>query len=96
MANIPEKTISVYITSKDTGQKVEQVNLSHLLARNAIESPTIKLNKKGTRQEILGFGGAFTEAAASVYHKLDLEKRKKLFKPILGQMEMATTWVELI
>ena len=84
MTNIPEKTISVYITAKDTGQKVEQVNLSYLLARNAIESPTIKLNKNGTRQEILGFGGAFTEAAASVYHKLDLEKREEIIQAYFG------------
>ena len=78
MTNIPENTISVYITAKDTGQKVEQVNLSHLLPTKTIESPTIKLNKNGTRQEILGFGGAFTEAAASVYHKLDLEKKEEI------------------
>ena len=80
MTNIPEKTISVYITAKDTGQKVEQVDLSQLLVRNTIESPTIKLNKNGTRQEILVFGGAFTEAAASVYHKLDLEKREQIIQ----------------
>ena len=55
MTNIPEKTISVYITAKDTGQKVEQVNLSHLMVRDAIDPPTIKLNKNGTRQEVLGF-----------------------------------------
>ena len=66
MGSIPKKTISVYITSKDTGQKVEQVDISHLLTTKSIESPTIKLYKNKTRQEILGFGGAFTEAAASV------------------------------
>ena len=84
MTNIPENTISVYITAKDTGQKVEQVNLSHLMVRDAIEPPTIKLNKNGTRQEILGFGGAFTEAAASVYHKLDLEKREEIIQAYFG------------
>ena len=84
MTNIPEKTISVYITAKDTGQKVEQVNLSHLLTIKTLESPTIKLNKKGTRQEILGFGGAFTEAAASVYHKLDLEKKEEIIQAYFG------------
>ena len=84
MTNIPEKTISVYITAKDTGQKVEQVNLSHLLPTKTIESPTIKLNKNGTRQEILGFGGAFTEAAASVYHKLDLEKKEEIIQAYFG------------
>ncbi|MCS5652392.1 MAG: glucosylceramidase [Candidatus Marinimicrobia bacterium] len=84
MTNIPENTISVYITAKDTGQKVEQVNLSHLLTTKTIESPTIKLNKNGTRQEILGFGGAFTEAAASVYHKLDTEKKEEIIQAYFG------------
>ena len=84
MANIPENTISVYITSKDTGQKVEQVDLSHLLTTKSIESSTIKLNKNETRQEILGFGGAFTEAAASVYHKLDTEKKEEIIQAYFG------------
>ena len=75
-------------------QKVEQVNLSHLLTTKKMGSPTIKLNKNEIRQEILGFGGAFTEAAASVYNKLGTEKRKKLLKPISGQMETATAWQE--
>ena len=84
MANIPENSISVYITSKDTGQKVEQVDLSHLLTTKSIESSTIKLNKNETRQEILGFGGAFTEAAASVYHKLDTEKKEEIIQAYFG------------
>ena len=84
MTNIPENTISVYITAKDTGQKVEQVNLSHLLTTKNIESPTIKLNKNETHQEILGFGGAFTEAAASIYHKLDTEKKEEIIQAYFG------------
>ena len=84
MTNIPENTISVYITSKDTGKKVEQVNLSHLLTTKNIESPTIKLNKNETHQEILGFGGAFTEAAASIYHKLDTEKKEEIIQAYFG------------
>ena len=85
MANIPENTISVYVTSKDTGQKVEQVDLSHLLTTKSIESSTIKLNKNETRQEILGFGGAFTEASASVYNKLDTEKKGEIIKAYFGE-----------
>ena len=85
MTTLPEKTISVYITSKDTGQKVEQVDISHLLTTKSIESPTIKLYKNKTRQEILGFGGAFTEAAASVYNKLDTEKKGEIIKAYFGE-----------
>ena len=85
MTTLPEKTISVYITSKDTGQKVEEVDISHLLTTKSIESPTIKLYKNETRQEILGFGGAFTEAAASVYNKLDTEKKGEIIKAYFGE-----------
>ena len=84
MTTLPEKTISVYITSKDTGQKVEEVDISHLLTTKSIESPTIKLYKNKTRQEILGFGGAFTEAAASVYNKLGIEKKEEIIKAYFG------------
>ena len=85
MTTLPEKTISVYITSKDTGQKVEQVDISHLLTTKSIESPTIKLYKNKTRQEILGFGGAFTEAAASVYNKLNTEKKEEIITAYFGE-----------
>ena len=84
MTTIPENTISVYITSKNSGQKVDQVNLSHLLTEKNIESSTIKLNKNKIRQEIMGFGGAFTEAAASIYYKLDNEKKEEIIQAYFG------------
>ena len=85
MSTLPEKPISVYITSKDTGQKVDQVDISHLLTTKSIESPTIKLYKNKTCQEILGFGGAFTEAAASVYNKLGTEKKGEIITAYFGE-----------
>ena len=84
MTTIPENTISVYITSKDSGQKVDQVNLSHLLTEKNIESSTIKLNKYKIRQKIMGVGGAFTEAAASIYYKLDNEKKEEIIQAYFG------------
>jgi len=84
MTTIPENTISVYITSKNSGQKVDQVNLSHLLTEKNIESSTIKLNKNKIRQKIMGFGGAFTEAAASIYYKLDNEKKEEIIQAYFG------------
>ena len=84
MTNIPENTISVYITSKETRQKIEQVNLSHLLTKKKMGSSTIKLNKNDIRQEILGFGGAFTEAAASIYQKLETERKEEIIQAYFG------------
>tara|TARA_B100001123_G_C15299292_1_gene1020435 strand:+ start:817 stop:2178 length:1362 start_codon:yes stop_codon:yes gene_type:complete len=85
MTNNAKNNISVYITAKNSGHKVTQINLSHLLCRNNTNIPTIKLNKSETRQEILGFGGAFTEAAASVYHKLDNEKKEEIIQAYFGK-----------
>ena len=85
MTGITKEAISVYITAKDTGQKLEQIDLLHLQCRNSYDTPTIKLNKCETRQEILGFGGAFTEAAASVYDKLDTEKKEEIIKAYFGE-----------
>ena len=66
-------------------QKVEQVNLSHLLTKKKMGSSTIKLNKNDIRQEILGFGGAFTEAAASIYQKLDTERKEEIIQAYFGE-----------
>ena len=85
MTGITKEAISVYITAKDTGQKLEQIDLLHLQCRNSYDTPTIKLNKCETRQEILGFGGSFTEAAASVYDKLDTEKKEEIIKAYFGE-----------
>ena len=85
MTGITKEAISVYITAKDTGQKLEQIDLLHLQCRNSYDTPTIKLNKYETRQEILGFGGSFTEAAASVYDKLDTEKKEEIIKAYFGE-----------
>ena len=85
MTGITKEAISVYITAKDTGQKLEQIDLLHLQCRNSYDTPTIKLNKCETRQETLGFGGSFTEAAASVYDKLDTEKKEEIIKAYFGE-----------
>ena len=85
MTDIKNKSLSVYITSKDTGQKIEKVNLSSIEDKNDYNAPTIKLAKYQTRQKILGFGGAFTEAAASVYARLDTEKKEEIIKAYFGE-----------
>lgn len=84
MVGTTKEAMSFFITAKDTGQKIEQVDLSYLITDKNKEFPTIKVNRHKTRQKILGFGGAFTEASASVYEKLRAEKRAEIIQSYFG------------
>ncbi len=84
MVGTTKEAMSFFITAKDTGQKIEQVDLSYLITDKNKEFPTIKVNRYKTRQKILGFGGAFTEASASVYEKLGAEKRAEIIQSYFG------------
>ncbi len=84
MVGTTKEAMSFFITAKDTGQKIEQVDLSYLITDKNKEFPTIKVNRHKTRQKILGFGGAFTEASASVYEKLGAEKRAEIIQSYFG------------
>ena len=44
----------------------------------------IKVVKNQIRQSILGFGGAFTEASASVYDQLDAGKKSEIIQAYFG------------
>ena len=79
-----KEVISVFITAKDTDEKIEQIDLSRLITENNEDFGTIVINKHEVKQKILGFGGAFTEAAASVYDKLDDEKKDEIIQAYFG------------
>ncbi len=52
----------------------------HKLINNRVDSNGVELaiNKQKTYQEILGFGGAFTEAAAYTFYQMPSEKRMEV------------------
>jgi glucosylceramidase len=79
-----KEAISVFITAKDTDEKIEQIDLSRLITENNEDFGTIVINKHEVKQKIIGFGGAFTEAAASVYDKLDDEKKDEIIQAYFG------------
>ncbi len=84
MAGKPKEPISVFITSKGTGDKIEQIDLSRLMMEKNEDYGTIVIDKNEPKQKILGFGGAFTEAAASVYNKLDNDKKEEIIQSYFG------------
>ena len=81
--NLDDKT-AIYLTSKKSKAKIKRVPESELLNDSNAESRSIKVDKNLTRQSILGFGGAFTEASASIYDQLDTDKKGEIIQAYFG------------
>ncbi|AHC14191.1 glycoside hydrolase family 30 protein [Salinispira pacifica] len=68
------------LSSKDGGQKLQQTNPGDYISplpENGKASADIETDLNRTRQEIMGFGGAFTEAAALSLSKLNPRLREE-------------------
>ena len=79
------KNISISITAKDTSQKLKNIDPQKLASHNNDHLPTLKINIKQKKQTILGFGGAFTEASAYVYSKLNNKKKNEIINAYFGK-----------
>jgi len=79
--------ISVWLTAgKD--RHVKQPALSWSKSAG-VASGAIAINPAEEYQEILGFGGAFTDSACYTLNRLDAGVRKKLFRQLFHPTEMA-------
>ena len=74
------KDISLYLTSKDSKSRLEKISESEILTESKAELKSIRLHTNLLRQSILGFGGAFTEASASIYDQLDKNKKNEIIE----------------
>ena len=81
--NLDNKT-AIYLTSKESKARIKEIPESELLHDSHIKSRSIKVDKNLTRQSILGFGGAFTEASASIYNQLDTDKKSEIIQAYFG------------
>ncbi len=80
--------ISVWVTSGDE----RFVTAPRSTWRPAAGAPTtdqLRLNPAVKFQEILGFGGAFTDAACYTFNRLSPLEREKLFHELFHPTEMA-------
>jgi glucosylceramidase len=68
----------IILTQKDSDYRLSSV--SHLKISTASVLPKILLDKKTRYQEILGFGGAFTESACYNLYRVSKEVREKALK----------------
>lgn len=80
----------IYVTAKSTGQRMQPSPPLRFTAdpQPNENDPTIMLDPAHRFQTILGFGGAFTDAAAETYAKLPPAKRREVvtayFSPTRG------------
>ncbi len=75
-------------TAKDTQECISEISTLKVTAEKSEGASLIRVNPGEQHQSILGFGGAFTEAAAYVLGKLTPEKRRAVigayFSPTRG------------
>ena len=77
--------LEIFVTSKDDSSK--RISLSTIEELSKDKSNTkskITIEPKNQRQEILGFGGSFTEASSSIYKKLDEEIKEEIIESYFG------------
>lgn len=80
------KNIKVVLTSKNTNDRLtEKQSLKFSKSENT--PIDIKLNSKKTYQSIVGFGGAFTEAAAYTLSRISKDKRDEVIKKYYSKEE---------
>ncbi|WP_158994198.1 glycoside hydrolase family 30 beta sandwich domain-containing protein [Mucilaginibacter sp. L196] len=74
------KTITVYVTAKNTNNKLTQTETLHFTDKpQPLQNEvSIFVDPSKTFQTMLGIGGALTDASAEVYAKLSKEKQKEL------------------
>ena len=79
------KSISIYLTSKDSECRLKNISEKEISVESNVELKTIRVNTHHPRQTILGFGGAFTEASASIYNQLDSNKKGEIIEAYFGE-----------
>ena len=78
--------LKVFLTSKDDSSKrISLSTVDELLKDKANIKSKITIEPKNQRQEILGFGGSFTEASSSIYKELDEEKKEEIIESYFGE-----------
>jgi glucosylceramidase len=79
MSTTQREKIAVFLTAQGTKDRIASKRpLSYDPGDTEAENQLINVHEKIRFQKILGFGGAFTEAAAHTFYKLPLRARKQV------------------
>ena len=81
-------TLRVFLTARDTGARLTEQPALPVASADDASLPRLAVNTERRFQTHLGFGGAFTEAAATVWQSLPESARTQLlrdyFDPAIG------------
>ena len=77
--------VSIYITSKDSNNRITKIPENQISVESKAGSKSIRIHKNHQRQSILGFGGAFTEASASIYDQLGSDSKNEIIEAYFGE-----------
>ena len=78
--------LKIFVTSKeDSSKRISLTTVGELSKDTANIKSKITIEPKNQRQEILGFGGSFTEASSSIYKELDEEKKEEIIESYFGE-----------
>ncbi len=79
----PPSRVQSWVTSKDRRMQEVEIAGWHPIPKSATAGIRIDASKR--LQEILGFGGAFTDASCYLFSQLAAEKRQVLLGELYGQ-----------
>ena len=70
---------SIFISSKSSKEQIKKIKIEELTSNEKSSNlDSLSIKKDQVKQEILGFGGAFTESSSSIYKSLNSEKKKEI------------------
>ena len=81
------KYVKMIVTAKDSGERLSEKEDLLLLSRVLGEVAELEIDPSITYQSIVGFGGAFTEAAAYTLSRVSDEKRAEVIRSYFDPME---------
>ena len=70
--------LKLFITSKNSSKRIFQISPGKTPNKKTNISSKVTVETKKIRQEILGFGGSFTESSSSIYKELDQNKKEEI------------------
>lgn len=78
--SMENKTVKVFVTAKDTKDRITQVEVIHFMDKpQPVETEiSIFVDPTKTFQTMLGIGGALTDAVAETFYKLPKDKQQEL------------------
>lgn len=79
------KNVTVYLTSKNSEDLLTKKQHLQLRSGSTFEKSDIVIDPEKTYQEIIGFGGAFTEATAYTLSQVTADKRQEVIESYFNQ-----------